>query len=82
MNPDAELSINNTEAAGSTAIEGVSSTYQFAGSAFDSSFYRKVQKGFIKIAQKNKKNYLIVDSNKEIKINKRIILDKIDRLIK
>lgn len=49
---------------------------------FDSSFYRKVQNGFIKIAQKNKKNYLIIDSNKEIKINKRIILEKIDRLIK
>ena len=49
---------------------------------FDSSFYRKVQNGFIKIAKKNKKNYLIVDSNKEIKINKRIIIDKIDKLIK
>ncbi len=49
---------------------------------FDSSFYKKVQNGFIKIAKQKKKNYLIIDSNKEIKINKKIILDKIDKLIK
>ena len=49
---------------------------------FDNSFYRKVQNGFIKIAKQKKKNYLIIDSNKEIEINKKIILDKINKLIK
>ena len=49
---------------------------------FDNSFYRKVQNGFIKIAKQKKKNYLIIDSNKEIETNKKIILDKINKLIK
>ena len=49
---------------------------------FNSSFYNKVQKGFIKIAKQKRKKYLIIDSNKKIKTNKKIILDKIDRLIK
>ena len=47
---------------------------------FKSSFYIDVQKGFVKLA-KNKSKYLIVDSNKEIEINKKIILNKIKRLI-
>ncbi len=49
---------------------------------FNISFYKKVQKGFIKISKLKKKNYLIIDSNKEIKTNKRIILEKINKLIK
>ena len=48
---------------------------------FDISFYKKVQNGFIKIA-KQKKNYLVIDSNKEINTNKKIILNKIEKLIK
>ena len=49
---------------------------------FNNSFYQKVQKGFLKLA-KNKKNiYLIIDSNKDIELNKNIILKKIDKLIK
>ena len=44
-------------------------------------FYNKVQKGFLKQAKKDKNKYLIVDSNLDIKINKKIILDKIDKLI-
>ena len=47
---------------------------------FKSSFYSDVQKGFVKLA-KNKSKYLIVDSDKEIEINKKIILNKIKRLI-
>ena len=47
---------------------------------FKSSFYNDVQKGFVKLA-KNKSKYLIVDSDKEIEINKKIILNKIKRLI-
>ena len=49
---------------------------------FNSSFYQKVQNGFIKIAKKNKKKYQIINSNKDIKLNKEIIIDKINRLIK
>ena len=49
---------------------------------FNNSFYQKVQNGFIKIAKKNKKKYQIINSNKDIKINKKIIIDKINRLIK
>ena len=49
---------------------------------FDISFYKKVQNGFIKIAKHKKKNYLIIDSNKTIEFNKKIIINKIDKLIK
>ena len=47
---------------------------------FNSSFYTKVQKGFLKIA-KNKKNYLIVNSDKNINFNKEAILNKVKKLI-
>lgn len=48
---------------------------------FEYKFYNKVQNGFLKQAKKNKSKYLIVNSNLDIKINKKIILDKIDKLI-
>ncbi len=48
---------------------------------FNKSFYNKVQKGFLKIA-KNKKNYLIVDSNNEISTNKKFIIQKVIELLK
>ena len=48
---------------------------------FEYKFYNKVQNGFLKQAKKNKNKYLIVDSNLDIKINKKIILNKIDKLI-
>ena len=48
---------------------------------FKHKFYNKVQKGFLKQAKKDKNKYLIVDSNLDIEINKKIILDKIDKLI-
>ncbi len=48
---------------------------------FQFKFYEKVQSGFLKQAKKSKNKYLIVDSNLDIKINKKIILDKIDKLI-
>ena len=47
---------------------------------FKVSFYKKVQKGFLKLS-KNKKKYTIIDSNKNINVNKKIILNKIDKLI-
>ena len=49
---------------------------------FKTSFYTKVQKGFIKLSKKNKNKYLIVDSNKAISHNKKIILNKINKLLK
>ncbi len=49
---------------------------------FNFSFYQKVQKGFIKISNKDKKKYKIIDSNKKIQDNRKIIIDKINELIK
>ena len=48
---------------------------------FKDTFYNKVQNGFLKIS-KNKKKYLIINSNLSQKINRDIIIDKIDKLIK
>ncbi len=45
-------------------------------------FYEKVQLGFIKIANKNKKKYLKLNSNIDIAENKKIIINKINELIK
>ena len=48
---------------------------------FNYKFYNKVQKGFIKLA-KNKKNYLLIDSNKKsIKDNSETIINKIKKII-
>ena len=49
---------------------------------FNISFYKKVQSGFIKIADKNKKKYLKINSNLDISLNKKIIINKINQLIK
>ena len=48
---------------------------------FNLKFYNKVQKGFIKIAKSKKKSYMIINSNLEIKKNKKLILNKINKLI-
>ena len=48
---------------------------------FKMSFYKKVQLGFIKIANQKKKKYLKIDSNIDISINKEIIIKKINKLI-
>ena len=48
---------------------------------FHTKFYTKAQNGFVKISKKNKKNYLLVNSNLELKINKKIIIDKIKSLL-
>jgi len=47
---------------------------------FNYKFYNKVQKGFIKLS-KNKKNYMIIDSNKEIILNEKKIKKKISSLL-
>ena len=49
---------------------------------FKMPFYKKVQLGFIKIANNNKKKYLKVNSNLDITANKKIIINKINKLIK
>ena len=43
-------------------------------------FYKKVQNGFLKISNNNKK-YMIINSKKDIKYNEKIILDKFKKLI-
>ena len=48
---------------------------------FSLSFYKKVQKGFIKESNKNKKKYLLINSNNAINVNKNIILNKIDKIL-
>ena len=48
---------------------------------FNSSFYNRVQKGFIKILKKNPKKYMKINSNLNIDYNEKIILDKIIDLI-
>ena len=47
---------------------------------FNINFYKKVQKGYLKLS-KNKKNYMIIDSNKSIDKNKIIIIKKINLLL-
>ncbi len=49
---------------------------------FNNNFYTKVQNGFLKLANKKKKKYTIIDSNLEVKINQLSIIKKIDNLIK
>ena len=49
---------------------------------FKMSFYYKVQKGFLKLMKKKKKNtFMIIDSNQSINDNKKIVINKIDKLI-
>ena len=49
---------------------------------FKDNFYNKVQNGFLKIAKEKRKTYQIINSNLSIKLNKKIIINKIDKLIK
>ena len=49
---------------------------------FKKSFYNKVQRGFVKLSNINKKKYQIINSNLDTKINEKLILKKIEKLIK
>ena len=50
---------------------------------FNYNFYNKVQKGFLKIASKNKSKYLILDSNKDnLKITENKLINKIENILK
>ena len=48
---------------------------------FNRNFYQKVQKGFLKIANKNMKKYKIIDSNLDIKLNQNNIIQVINKLL-
>ena len=48
---------------------------------FRNNFYEKVQKGFLKLASKNKKKYLIIDSNKDKAQNETLIINKINKML-
>ena len=48
---------------------------------FSFPFYNKVQKGYLKIAAKYPKRYMIVNSNLEIEFNKKTIINKIKKII-
>ena len=48
---------------------------------FKISFYKKIQNGFIKISKRNKKKYLLINSNDSINKNKKIILTKTIKLL-
>ena len=48
---------------------------------FKISFYKKIQNGIIKITKENNKKYLLINSNDSINKNKKIILDKTNKLL-
>jgi len=48
---------------------------------FKMSFYKKVQNGYIKMANNDKKKYLKINSNLDIYMNKKIIIDKVKKII-
>jgi len=49
---------------------------------FKISFYNKVQNGFLRLSKKQKNKYQLINSNLNIAKNEKLILSKIDRLIK
>jgi len=48
---------------------------------FNGQFYQKVQKGFLKLSKKNKKKYLVINSNLDIEFNKSLVIEKIKKMI-
>ena len=48
---------------------------------FNNKFYEDVQKGFLKLANKNKKKYKIINSNLDIKYNRELVIKIIKKLI-
>ena len=48
---------------------------------FNNKFYSNVQKGFLKLSKRNKKKYKIIDSNLDIKMNEKYIIETIKKLI-
>ena len=48
---------------------------------FNIKFYKRVQNGFLKLAKKNTRSYQIINSNLDIKLNKKLIIQKVKKLI-
>jgi dTMP kinase len=48
---------------------------------FKKSFYKRVQNGFLKICNKNKSKYMIVDSSNKYEINQDIIFNRVKKLL-
>jgi len=48
---------------------------------FNKDFYKKVQKGFLKIANNNKNKYQIINSDLDVNLNKSLVISKINKLI-
>jgi dTMP kinase len=48
---------------------------------FQTEFYKKAQNGFIKISKKNKNNYLIINSNLELSSNKKVVINKVKKIL-
>jgi dTMP kinase len=48
---------------------------------FKKSFYKKVQNGFLKISNKNKSKYMVIDSSKKFETNQTIIINQVKKLI-
>ncbi len=48
---------------------------------FDNKFYQNVQKGFLKLANKNKNKYKIINSNLDIKMNEKQVIQSIKKII-
>ena len=49
---------------------------------FKMSFYNKVQNGFLKLSKRQKNKYQLINSNLEIHKNEKLIINRIDKLIK
>ena len=48
---------------------------------FNINFYHKIQLGYLKLSKLNKKKYSLIDSNLSKKVNEKIIIDKINKII-
>jgi dTMP kinase len=48
---------------------------------FNKDFYKRVQKGFLKIANNNKNKYQIIKSDLDINLNKSLVISKVNKLI-
>jgi len=48
---------------------------------FSSKFYQKVQRGFLKLANMNKKKYKIINSNLDILDNQNLVIQTLKKLI-
>ena len=49
---------------------------------FKKSFYKRVQNGFLRICNKNKSKYMIINSSNEYEINQDIIFNQVKKLLK